>query len=67
MVLFGAVLFAITVRQGTKAVPSDEAQPLGYLLGRYGLIPALFLWWGYEFAFSAKARRYFAARGSRAS
>jgi lysylphosphatidylglycerol synthetase-like protein (DUF2156 family) len=38
---------------------NSEAEEAGGFLGKLFLVPALFIWWSYAFAFSQKARRYF--------
>ena len=37
----------------------DNAQRFGGAIAQYLLLPLLFAWWGYAFAFSSKAKRYF--------
>lgn len=45
-------------RHDDTRYPNDP-QRLGGAVSQYILLPLLFAWWGYAFAFSSKARRYF--------
>ena len=37
----------------------NQAQEAGAAAAKYFMLPIVYLWWAYAFAFSAKARRYF--------
>lgn len=56
-ILVGLVVFSL-VRHDESVYP-NEAQRAGAELAGI-LMPLLFAWWGWAFAFSAKAKRYFA-------
>jgi len=60
VVLIGLLLiFSLLPRDEPHYV--DEAQRVGQWIGKFLMLPALLVWWGYAFAFSAKARRYFSS------
>lgn len=58
LLIVAMAIFAL-VRQDTTFYATD-AERAGGMIGRFVLFPALLAWWAYAFAFSAKARRYFA-------
>lgn len=49
------------LRTDTDHYP-NEAQRAGAQISRIVVLPALFAWWAWAFAFTAKARAYFARR-----
>jgi ribose/xylose/arabinose/galactoside ABC-type transport system permease subunit len=58
IVAFGAFCL---LRTDNTVYPND-AQRAGAELGRYFMLPVLYVWWAWAFAFSAKAKRFFARR-----
>ena len=58
LVTLAALLTTTLVVTDTTDYANDAARA-GGMLGRWVLIPALLLWWGYACAFTRKAKRYF--------
>jgi hypothetical protein len=53
------VLAAWSVFRSNDAQYPNDAQRAGASLGQHLVLPILFAWWAYAFAFSAKAKRFF--------
>jgi hypothetical protein len=53
---------AVCLLRTDDTVYPNDAQRAGAELGRYFLFPVLSAWWAWAFAFSAKAKRFFARR-----
>ncbi|NHZ95913.1 hypothetical protein [Massilia sp. CCM 8734] len=65
-VLGMAALTALPFLMPDTAQYADNAERFGAVIGRKIVGPALMAWWIYAFAFSGKAKRYFAAPASAA-
>ena len=58
------VAFAVfSVARPDHSTYPNDAQRAGAELGRYAIVPLLCVWWAWAFAFSAKAKRFFAPSG----
>lgn len=59
---FGVVVLAalalVAIFSGGNVQYANGAERFGGQLGRFAIMPALMLWWGYGFGFSHKAKTY---------